>query len=246
MGRIYKLVSPSGKIYIGQTIKSIKKRWLEHIEDATNPNKNHCKALNAAILKYTPNDFSYEEILECANDELDHYEVYYIQLYNTLVPDGYNIKLGGSSGMHSYETKQKISQTLKGRIIKESSKLKRLQYKSNPQLPMYMLEVKRDLIIVGYRITHPNGPEKRFLNSSISLDAKYNDAIEYLEEMKALQHKVFVERSLPKYIQRYGEGYCIKYPGHKPKYFVSTSLSNEEKLKKAKHFCDTIKLRETP
>jgi hypothetical protein len=40
-------------------------------------------------------------------------EIKYIEQYNSLVPNGYNLRLGGNSGRHNAETKQKISDTLK-------------------------------------------------------------------------------------------------------------------------------------
>jgi group I intron endonuclease len=40
-------------------------------------------------------------------------EINYIKQYNCLAPNGYNLRLGGNSGRHNIETKQKISDTLK-------------------------------------------------------------------------------------------------------------------------------------
>jgi hypothetical protein len=44
---------------------------------------------------------------------LDDMEIQYIQKYNCLVPNGYNLRLGGNGGTHNAETKQKIAETLK-------------------------------------------------------------------------------------------------------------------------------------
>jgi hypothetical protein len=45
--------------------------------------------------------------------------------YNTIVPNGYNLREGGNSGRHNDETKKKISETLKNRtdIIRCKSQL---------------------------------------------------------------------------------------------------------------------------
>ena len=45
--------------------------------------------------------------------------------YNTLVPNGYNLREGGNSGRHHEETKRKISETLKNRtdIVRGKSQL---------------------------------------------------------------------------------------------------------------------------
>ena len=44
-------------------------------------------------------------------------EIKYIEQYNCLVPNGYNIRLGGNSGKHHEETKRKIGETLKNNYI---------------------------------------------------------------------------------------------------------------------------------
>lgn len=51
MGVIYRLLFPSGKSYVGQTIKNPAARWRAH---KTNSRFEYgsCKAVNAAIRKY--------------------------------------------------------------------------------------------------------------------------------------------------------------------------------------------------
>ena len=46
-------------------------------------------------------------------------------MYNTLVPNGYNLREGGNGGKHSEETKKKISESLKNRtdIIRNKPQL---------------------------------------------------------------------------------------------------------------------------
>lgn len=114
-GFIYKATSPSGKSYIGQTISKIEHRWREHIYDAETEYKNRCKVLNNAIRKYGPYEFQLTCLEECARELLDEKEAYYIKLYDTMQPNGYNIKQGGSSHRHTEETKRKIKETLKKR-----------------------------------------------------------------------------------------------------------------------------------
>ena len=40
-------------------------------------------------------------------------EIEYIKHFNCLVPNGYNLRLGGNSGKHNEETKRKISESIK-------------------------------------------------------------------------------------------------------------------------------------
>ena len=42
-------------------------------------------------------NFKFEIIEECSIEELNEKEQYYIKYYNSLVPNGYNLTLGGSN-----------------------------------------------------------------------------------------------------------------------------------------------------
>lgn len=89
---IYKITNKANnKIYIGQSIH-IEKRWSEHRSYYMDTNT----PLYNAIQKYGLNNFNFEVIEECAVSELDNKEIYYINYYNSQVPNGYNIQRGGS------------------------------------------------------------------------------------------------------------------------------------------------------
>ena len=52
-GIIYKITSPSGKVYIGQTVKTLHKRKLRHTNTANNPNdKRYDTKIARAVRKY--------------------------------------------------------------------------------------------------------------------------------------------------------------------------------------------------
>lgn len=91
MGVIYKLTSPSGKSYIGQTRNSFDIRWKQHIREA---NCNSILPIHAAIRKYGPENFVNQILEEVPNEELNTKEQYYIQKYDTY-NNGYNCTLGG-------------------------------------------------------------------------------------------------------------------------------------------------------
>ena len=96
MGYIYKITNNiNGKVYIGQTIKSVQKRFTQH---KNNSNKSYFSqiALYKAFNKYGIDNFSYEEVEEISNDKLDEREKYWIEYYNSYF-DGYNSTLGGRS-----------------------------------------------------------------------------------------------------------------------------------------------------
>ncbi len=125
MGVIYKLTSPSGKMYIGQTVHCSAKRFKKHISDS----KKQSYKLSCAIRKYGPESFIIEdlEINIETKEELDNMEKHYISLYNSNSKEGYNMTPGGdgvqlfgeANGMygktHSPEARQKISDAGKNR-----------------------------------------------------------------------------------------------------------------------------------
>jgi group I intron endonuclease len=82
---IYKITNLiNNKIYIGQSIH-IERRWQEHKKPSS------CSCIGQAIKKYGINNFSFEIIEECPTNRLAEREKYWINYFNTLVPNGYNV-----------------------------------------------------------------------------------------------------------------------------------------------------------
>lgn len=78
MGIIYIIKNKANsKCYIGQTIRTLEKRWYEHCQ-AT----DGCRILNNAITKYTPDGFEISIIIQTDNNNLDELEKKYISEYN--------------------------------------------------------------------------------------------------------------------------------------------------------------------
>lgn len=99
----------TGKSYIGQTkFASLKGRYWGKWYRST-----HNQYLKNAVSKYGEESFAIQ-ILEqevSTHDELDRLEKHYIQVYNSLYPNGYNFHDGGNNN-HSLhpETKRKIGE----------------------------------------------------------------------------------------------------------------------------------------
>jgi group I intron endonuclease len=124
MGIIYRAISPSEKVYIGKTVKTLQKRKCSHKHNAYNEKSSafDCKFYRA-VRKYGLENFKWKIILNNIPDErLDIEEMLAIYLYDTYY-GGYNSTLGGDGGSlgHevSMETRKKIglanSAALKGR-----------------------------------------------------------------------------------------------------------------------------------
>jgi len=119
MGFIYKITNTvSKKCYIGETIQDPEKRWKDH-KNAIKRDGG-CRALKNAIKKYGINNFKFEVLIICFDEDRLEYEKEYIKKYNSLFPNGYNILEGGQEGVlglkHTDETKRKISEFVKKRF----------------------------------------------------------------------------------------------------------------------------------
>lgn len=115
MGIIYKITNiKNGKIYIGQTTRTIEERWYHHIYySLQNENKTR---LGRAIRKYGKDSFTIERVE--ATDNLDEREIHFIKLFDS-VKKGYNIKIGGDGGPHAESTKRKIAKANAKRVWTE-------------------------------------------------------------------------------------------------------------------------------
>ena len=118
---IYKILNlSSGKIYVGQAVSHIlnhkryrpyghEGRFRCHISEAFSTKKNQSHYLNNAIRKYGVADFMVELIECCEITDADERETHYIKKFNSLYPNGYNLKNGGSVFTHSDESKKRVS-----------------------------------------------------------------------------------------------------------------------------------------
>lgn len=111
---IYKITSPTGKIYIGQSI-NIKRRITRY---KSLDCKNQYKLYNS-LLKYGWDSHNFEIICECNIDILNDIEKYYIKFYNTFNSEhGMNLTDGGDSKrIISLETRLKMSISKKGKYL---------------------------------------------------------------------------------------------------------------------------------
>lgn len=119
---IYKITSPSGKVYIGEAI-NIHKRW-RHYKGL------HCKRqphIYNSLLKYGVENHVFEIVEECEINMLKCRERYWQESYDVLGEMGLNCQYtecGELKQVHTQETKNKISKANKGKVISEETKQK--------------------------------------------------------------------------------------------------------------------------
>ncbi len=113
MAYIYKVTSPSGKIYIGSSV-SAKRRFGQYKRlDCRGQTK-----LYHSFLKHGVENHLFEIITECDKSQMLLLEAKYGNLFNSLHPKGLNLslpKIGEVYGGLSEETKKKIGDKIRGR-----------------------------------------------------------------------------------------------------------------------------------
>jgi len=111
----------NNKHYVGQTTLNVDKRISQHLYDA-NKGKNY--PIYNAIRKYNIDNFDIKTIQCNSNnqEDLDKLECDTIINLNSMVPNGYNLRTGGSRGKHSEESKKKMSEAAKGKIVSKETR----------------------------------------------------------------------------------------------------------------------------
>ena len=154
---VYKITSPSGKIYIGQSI-DIYNRW----------NKNYktlrCKTqpkLYNSLKKYGFQNHIFEIIEECEESKLLERETYWKIFYKVLEIPSLCCRIDGKGGRNSEETKKKQSSSAKLSGVGKWNK-GRIQLNEEKQL--------RSKVKLGYKptITHINNMSKSMLGKNIT------------------------------------------------------------------------------
>ncbi len=148
---IYKITSPSNKVYIGQSV-NINVRFKTYRFNKLNAVKEQIR-LYRSLLKYGVDNHKFEVIEECDINDLNNRERYWQDFYNVLSNTGLNCKLQSTNelkSVHSTETKKKISLGNKGKIItderKEQNRIAQIPYSK----PVYKINAKTNEILGEY------------------------------------------------------------------------------------------------
>lgn len=139
MGYIYLVTNKiNGRRYVGQTQRmDIEMRWTDHKRVSPNTVGSY---LYAAYKKYGIENFKFQIVCICFDEDCNRYEGEYIQKFNTIRPNGYNLKTGGNNSKLCKESRElirkricesmtpeirkKISDGQRGKIISEEQRQK--------------------------------------------------------------------------------------------------------------------------
>lgn len=152
---VYRIITPSGGIYVGMTTVSFKERWKQHCNDLKN-NKHPTVGLKNVYKKYDNWNVFSLEILKMWSRPVEQHELLSVEKEIILEEklawirhknSGYNMLHGCPTGtgsvQHTAETKLKIGQTATKSLIKK--------YKNLGITPRNILsEEERKLIQVDY------------------------------------------------------------------------------------------------
>ena len=133
---IYKITNNiNDKVYIGQSI-NIKVRWKDHV-NSLRRGDSRCTLLQRAWNKYGEENFTFEILELCSEDELDDIEIKYISFYDSC-NNGYNIESGGNKKKRlSDETKQKLREAHLGKKMSDETLQKMSESRIGEKNPMY-------------------------------------------------------------------------------------------------------------
>jgi group I intron endonuclease len=120
---IYKITSPSGKVYIGQSL-NILNRWRAY-KNYKAPKQPY---LRNSFIKYGVSSHAFEVLIDCSINisqySITYFEQYYIDYYRSKNVTLLNVREAGKNGRHSEATKEKFKELRKGRKASEATKIK--------------------------------------------------------------------------------------------------------------------------
>lgn len=108
---IYRVTSPSGKVYIGQSV-CIEERYSRY----KNHSCSHQRKLHASILKYGFDLHIFDILHICSKEELNFWEKLYITLFASTGEYGLNIRTGGHEPKVTEESRKRMSDAHKGQV----------------------------------------------------------------------------------------------------------------------------------
>jgi group I intron endonuclease len=122
MGIIYMIRNTKNdKRYVGQSVQPLEKRFRQHIEAAyLEGRRSYNTCLSRAIRKHGSDFFEVGVLAENVPDEdLDIVEAHYIDMYNTLAPNGYN----KSSGFNDNSLAEEIDELASDENYSDNAKV---------------------------------------------------------------------------------------------------------------------------
>lgn len=187
----------TGKCYVGQAKRYVSKqnfswgthgRWQSHINQALQGVQDSCRYLNNAIRKYGTSAFTVYTLFTCDNKDLTHFEQVFMQQYNTIYPNGYNIREAGNG---IFVNGMKVPDR-EGERDGEIHAKKQRSRSEDDDLPKYICSLRDNDVIIGYRIV--NFPTDEFGSNHITkVFGNKGDPKKALEDAKNYLHDLYIK-----------------------------------------------------
>lgn len=259
-GIIYIGISPSGKAYIGQHntcnfdtrkkshirnyIEFLKKRCLLELNTKFNTSlpkyaiKGSCTALYTAFTKYGGfNSFKWTVLhTDVPLDKLNALEDDAIVKYNTLSPNGYNLKTNArvlNNFAYSEESRKRMSVSAKKKV-KDNLHKYRKKHEQLEGLPQYVTYFESKGLR-GYRIVrHPKCQSKQFADSTTPVEDLKKQTLEFLQKcelnpFETVQQKK-AKTDVPKGITEQKPGRFLIQFGYKGKRYTKFFYNDDRSI----------------
>lgn len=114
---VYQIINKiNGKKYIGLTVRSISKRFTEHCVPSAKE-----LFIDRAIQKYGKENFEVIQLRECCLEkQMKETEWYYIKMFNTLSPNGYNLTEGGDCPIFTEKARRNLGKAHQKLVLRIS------------------------------------------------------------------------------------------------------------------------------
>lgn len=158
----------NNKVYIGQTVNPAQ-RWAQYKSAAQK--KPEAQLITKAMNKYGFDNF-WMEILENDVENYDEREKYWIQYYNSLAPNGYNLAEGGKgagNGVHSPSAvikEERVLLALVDEIITSDKTFHQLAQEYNVS-PFIVSEINLGHTYYNPDLTYPLRDSKKYSEEKI-------------------------------------------------------------------------------
>lgn len=190
----------NGKGYVGQTVRTLKRRSRNHHSDAKRGSRT---PFHRAIRKHEAGKFRWQVLTACdGRDALDAAERAYIDILKTKAPRGYNLTNGGDghSGLNpsagtrqkmsesgkghpcSAETRQKMSEAHKGKVVSVATRRKLSEFhmgSTNCKGRVHSAETRLKISegLKRYQKSIPSVPRDTAILMTVALGAEGQDYI---------------------------------------------------------------------
>ena len=160
-----------------------------------------------------------EVLLEINDELLDEHEKKFIELYDTLEPNGYNIRSGGASGVHSEESRARMREAKLGEKNHNFGKPRSDDFKTK-------LSAAK------------SGEKHHFYGKTLTDEHKALLAVSHRKSHADLPMYVVYVKSRPDQYQC--SGFAVaNHPSLKNKYFTSKKLTDDKKLEQALQYLNS-------